>query len=47
VLRLGGKGWLLKKKMHKEEGEMEKGERRVDRQVIKKNTNGITDEICQ
>jgi len=34
VLRLGG-GWLVvAEKMHKEEGEMGEGERRVDHQVI-------------
>jgi len=35
MLRLrGGGGCLLQKKMHKKEGEMGEGERRVDRQVI-------------
>jgi hypothetical protein len=33
--------------MQNEEGEIEAGERRVDRQVIKKITDGITYEICQ
>jgi hypothetical protein len=30
----GVSGYLLQKKMHKEKGKMEEGERRVDHQVI-------------